>query len=390
MNAPVKCPICQSETLTEFLFHARVPINQNMLMRDQASAIGVRRGDLALSTCSECGFIFNRAFDASGSMYGADYENNQGCSPSFEKYMNDLVHHMIVDRRVRDSHIVEVGCGNGLFLRKLVTYNGAGNVGIGFDPSYRGNASDLDGRLQFSNRYYDAGCADVPADVVVCRHVIEHVARPLDLLTTVKRALTRADEPRLFFETPCVEWILRNRVIWDFFYEHCSYFTAASLTTAFQIAGFQVENVTHVFGGQYLWLEATLTKASRTVTKQPNNIPQLALEFAKSEADDTLRWQEKIRKLSAKGKVALWGAGAKGATFANMIDPERCWIDCIVDLNPSKQGQFLPGTGHPIVSYRDLTERGITTAVLLNPNYHEENLALLQAIGTYIELVSSL
>jgi len=134
-------------------------------MHDQASAIAAPRGDLALAVCEACGFIFNRAFDPARPMYGEEYENTQGCSPSFNQHMNDLVREMVVNRNVRDSHVVEVGCGNGLFLRKLVSYEGAGNRGSGFDPSYRGNESEFDGRLRFSTRYYDFESAEVPADV---------------------------------------------------------------------------------------------------------------------------------------------------------------------------------------------------------------------------------
>lgn len=137
------CPVCESNSLSEFLFREQVPIHQNLLMRDQRAAIDIPRGDLALVVCEECGFIFNRAFDPQELLYGEDYENTQACSPSFNEYMDGLVHHMVVERNVRDCHVVEVGCGNGLFLRKLVTYESAGIRGYGFDPSYTGPASEL-------------------------------------------------------------------------------------------------------------------------------------------------------------------------------------------------------------------------------------------------------
>jgi hypothetical protein len=297
---------------------------------------------------------------------------------------------MVIERQVQNCNIVDVGCGNGLFLRKLVEYEGSGNNGYGFDPSHRGAAVDLDGRLRFERRYYDAECADVPADVVVCRHVIEHVPQPVRLLRDIKKALANAVAPRIFFETPCVEWILRNKVVWDFFYEHCSYFTAGSLTTAFQIAGYEVQQVSHVFSGQYLWLEATLPQMTKTVQRTPGTIVDQAQEFARSEKALKTNWEQKIRVLSGKERVALWGAGAKGATFANLIDEQRELIDCVVDLNPAKQGNFIPGTGHPIVSYKDLARRGVTTAILMNPNYQEENLALLSSIQSDVELIKHL
>jgi SAM-dependent methyltransferase len=384
------CPVCGSKSLSEFLLRERVPVHQNLLMRDQAAAIDIPRGDLALVVCHDCGFIFNRAFDPRKIMYGEDYENTQACSPSFNEYLDELVRRMVVEQNVRDCHVVEVGCGNGLFLRKLVTYDGAGNRGYGFDPSYRGAESELDGRLKFSARYYDSACADVPADVIVCRHVIEHVPQPRQMLEDIKKALASAPQARIFFETPCVEWILVNLVVWDFFYEHCSYFSAASLSTAFQAAGFEVQSVQHVFEGQYLWLEATLPKTAPRIEKRPGTVVIQAQRFAQLETKMKEDWDRKIRALAAKDKVAVWGAGAKGVTFANLIDESRRLIDCVVDLNPLKQGHYVPGTGHPIVSYQALTARGVSTAILMNPNYRKENLALLQAAQADVRLIDQL
>jgi SAM-dependent methyltransferase len=359
-------------------------------MRDQVAAIDIPRGDLALVVCADCGFIFNRAFESNKLMYGADYENTQACSPSFTEYIDGLVRHLVIERNVRNCHVVEVGCGNGLFLRKLIEYEGTDNRGYGFDPSHRGASVDLNGRLRFARQYYDSGCADVPADVIVCRHVIEHVQKPLELLQDIRKALANAVAPRIFFETPCVEWILRNHVIWDFFYEHCSYFTAASLITAFQTAGFEVESVNHVFAGQYLWLEATLPQVPPAINRTPGSIVDQAQEFARSENKLKDDWVQKVSSLALKEKVAIWGAGAKGVTFANLIDGRRESVDCVVDLNPSKQGHYIPGTGHPIVSYEELVKRGVTTAILMNPNYREENLALLRAVQADVRVIETL
>jgi hypothetical protein len=85
--------------------------------------------------------------------------------------------------------------------------------------------------------------------------------------------------------------------------------------------------------------------------------------------------------------VALWGAGAKGVTLANLLDPARERIACVVDLNPSKQGCFVPGTGHPIVGPQKLPDYGVSSAILMNPNYRSENLALLRDVGLDVALV---
>ena len=75
-------------------------------------------------------------------------------------------------------------------------------------------------------------------------------------------------------------------------------------------------------------------------------------------------------------------------TFANLIDPARALVDCVVDLNPQKQGAFVAGTGHPIVDYRALGSRGVTTAIVMNPNYLDENRRLLREAGLAVELIA--
>lgn len=387
MSQSIPCPVCGSGLVSGFLLREQVPVHQNLVMTEQTAALGIVRDRLSLAVCEACGFIFNQDFELAKLSYGEQYDNTQTCSPSFESYLSGLAKYLVFEKEVKNCSVVEVGCGKGTFLRKLVEVEEWGNRGYGFDPSYVGLETELDGRLKFVRRYYDSECADIPADVVVCRHVIEHVPQPLDLLHTVRQALVHSPQARVFFETPCVEWILRNRVIWDFFYEHCSYFTAESLTTAFEASGFQVESVQHIFAGQYLWLEATIAPEQPVITKNPTYIPLCAKQFAASEHDLKKDWEIKIKELAIKGRVALWGAGAKGVTFANLIDPDCKWIDCIIDLNPNKQGKYIPGTGHPIVNYQEIANRQVKTAVLMNPNYYAENLALLNEANLTIDLV---
>jgi SAM-dependent methyltransferase len=378
VNRPSTCPVCRSRALIPLVYRAQVPVHQNLILDDQMSARAVARGDLDLTVCDACGFTFNQAFDLSKLRYGEHYDNRQTCSPSFGHYIDNLVSDLVLEKGVRNCQIVEVGCGDGSFLRRLVQFEGAANRGYGFDPSYVGPASDLDGRLIFQKQYYGPACADITADVVICRHVIEHVPHPVVLLSAIRQALARSPRARLFLETPCLEWILRNQVIWDLFYEHCSYFTLDSLTTTFEIAGFSVESRHRVFGQQYLWLEARVAANRLRTHHKPGSTRALATQFAAAEGPLRREWESKIQELATNGKTALWGAGAKGVTLANLVDPQCRWIDCIVDLNPQKQGHYLPGTGHPIVSPHDLGQRQVTAAVVMNHNYLMEVSALLR------------
>ncbi len=377
MTMKVSCPVCGSGRLEVFLERRGVPVHQNLLVSTQAEAVAVARGDLAMTVCAECEFVFNAAFDSSLLTYGHNYDNTQTHSPHFATYVDELAI-LVNGNDLRDRRLVEVGCGKGYFLRKLVSLDAA-NTGVGFDPSYSGLESDLDDRIRFERRFYGPDCA-VPADAVVCRHVIEHVEDPVALLQSVRGALDQSPAALVFFETPCVEWILQGGVVWDFFYEHCSLFSEHSLASAFAAAGFSVRRTRRLFGDQYLWLEAEPV-ADWRMRRCRGGVLELARRFASTEASIKHAIVAKLSDLGRNsGGIALWGAGAKGSTLANLADPERHIFDCVVDINPSKHGCFVPGTGHPIVDFRELPRRGVRHAVLTNPNYRSEiNELLAQA-----------
>lgn len=384
------CPVCNSTSVFEFLRRDKVSVHQNLLVVDQEQARKINSGTLGICCCRDCGFIYNQCFSPDKLSYGDLYDNSQAYSDYFYSYLQDLAAYLLRDKKIVSSRIVEVGCGNGDFLRLLVADRGTHNVGYGFDPSYVGPSPDMDNRLFFEKRFYGPDCATLRADVVICRHVIEHVPDPLALLGSVRRALVDSPGAKVFFETPCVEWILENKVIWDFFYEHCSLFSTKSMTVAFQEAGFRVDTVRKVFGGQYLWLEASpILEKSVEYIQDAKTVEKRVNEFASREKELQTAWRVRVQELAEQGKLALWGAGAKGVTFAQLVDPECRYIDCIIDLNPNKQGKFLPGSGHPIVGVREAGRRCIRQAILMNPNYHAENSLLIEREKLNITLITS-
>ncbi len=380
------CPVCGGPGAARFLLREAVPVHQNLLFDTPAAARAVARGVLDLRACGTCGFVFNAAFDPGLLDYGPAYENSQNCSPAFDAYLDELVDHLVTQSGVRDGRVVEVGCGKGAFLTKLLSHPGHRGEGVGFDPSYLGPPVAFGGRLRFVRAFYGPNTA-VPADVVVCRHVIEHVPDPLVLLRTV-RAAAGAGGVKVFFETPCVDWVFRRRVPWDLFYEHCSLFTAHSLGLALTRAGFAVSGVRHVFGGQYLWAEAITGNGEWPAG--PGETAQLARRFADGERERVARWVALIEDHRRRGPVMAWGAGAKGATFCHLADPSARLLAGVVDVNPAKQGKYLSGTGHPILSPEAAAAAGLAAALVLNPNYVAEvagGLARLGSAGAVIDLM---
>lgn len=386
MTMDTCCLVCRSSSIVPVLRREEVPVHQNLLFDDQEAAVAVRRGDLDLVLCGTCGLIFNRAFDPSLLEYGDHYKNPQEDSPTYGHYISRLLRHLVDQRGIWNKSILEIGCGDGSFLRRLVE-RGFGNVGLGFDPSYTGATRDLDGRLRFETRRYEAATVHGEYDWVICRHVIEHVDDPLYLLRLIGSTLYARYQARVFLETPTVAWILRHHVFWDFFYEHRSYFSQGSLRVACEIAGMNVPNIRTEFDGQYLWLEGTTDFHGLPVSLAPGEVPDLARSFAQDEPRLVENLRVRMTELARLGGVAIWGAAAKGVTLANLLDPDRLLVSCIVDLNPQKQCRFLPGAGHPIVAPERLGELGVKAVILTNPIYRDEIAAMLKGQGSKVELV---
>jgi Methyltransferase domain/C-methyltransferase C-terminal domain len=382
------CPICDGRHLHEFLRRGDVPVHQNVVYASAPAARAIPRGDLVMRMCGGCGFVFNAAFDPSKPTYDGKYEGTQVHSPWFVAHLTDLARRLDGDGRIH--HVVEIGCGDGAFLRAL-----AGNAaisGIGIDPGYKGRASDCDGRLRFERRRFEDGIVSAPAaDLAICRHVVEHTPDPLRLLRTVRGLLDKERASRVYLETPCVEWILENQIIWDWFYEHCSLFSADSLRSAAMRAGLEVTVVRHTFGGQYLAIEATpRAEAAAPAPLIVDTSRPLALAHAFGAAFEMKRtaWCARLRGLTARGPVAVWGAGAKGATFVNLVDADARTIECLIDLNPNKQGRFVGGTGHPIVAPEALRARDVRTVILMNPNYRAETESILASQGLTPDVIA--
>ncbi len=368
-----ECIICGRPALVEFFALDGVPVHCNVQWETREAACAAPYGDLRLVFCTECGHIFNRAFDPVLVEYSQKYENSLHFSPYFEAYAQDLARSLVDKHALAGKQILEIGCGKGEFLNFICGL--AGSRGVGFDPSHVAeSAGQADSDVRFVHEFYSARYRDFEPDLVVCRQVLEHLGSPLNLLCDIHKAAgERLSRPVVFFEVPNVLFTLRDGGIWDLIYEHVSYFSPASLQYAFEQSGFEVSSVEEVYGGQFLQLEARPQAAPAAPEKtDTHRLAGLVNTFAETFDERVEWWRGRLEALREEGKRAvLWGAGSKGVTFLNTFK-DLCPADYAVDLNPRKHGRFLPGCGVEIAAPEFL--RGLKPDLILiaNPLYQDE------------------
>ncbi|MCC7207429.1 MAG: methyltransferase domain-containing protein [Anaerolineae bacterium] len=362
-----------------------VPTHCNLLFSERAEALAVARGDLVLAFCPACGHVFNTAFDPSRMHYTQQYENSLHFSPRFQQFVEAQAAGLIARYDLHGKTIVDVGCGKGDFL-KLICEMG-GNHGVGFDPSYVFDGAEPP-HVRFVQDFYSEKHTDVPADLVCCRQVLEHIEDPARFVAMVKRAAgarqANHDQGgvRIFFEVPNVLYTLRDLGIWDLIYEHVSYFSPASLRRLFEGQGMRVLDVAEVYGGQFLTLDAALDGAPGDAPAPLDSaLPALVETFAASYAQKLAGWRAWLAGLrAAGGKAVAWGAGSKGVTFLNVLGAGD-EVSAIVDINPRKQGMLVAGTGQRIVPPDALPELRPDAVLIMNPLYVSEIQSTVHGLG---------
>ena len=383
------CPACGGVRLTPFYEMSGAPAHSVLLMPTREAALAYPRGDIHLALCEDCGFITNTAFDPSLHEYSERYEETQGFSPTFGAFHRALAQRLIDRYDLRHKTILEIGCGKGEFLTMLCQMGD--NRGVGFDPAYipERNAA-ADDRITFIRDFYSEQYADYQADFVVCKMTLEHIPDVGNFVRMVRRAVGDHRERVVFFQIPEIRRILRELEFVDVYYEHCSYFSPGSLARLFRRAGFDVLNLWTDYGDQYLMIEARPGDGGSAPLPQEESVDDLRRDmayFAENIPLELARWRRILAELHAQGKrTVLWGGGSKAVAFLTTLG-EHDAIDYAVDINPYKQGYFLPGSGQEVVGPDFLREYRPDVVIIMNPIYEKEITLSLAEMGLHPQIL---
>ncbi|HVS68989.1 MAG TPA: class I SAM-dependent methyltransferase [Mycobacteriales bacterium] len=379
----VTCVACGAGELEPMADLGQVPVLSGVTFDDERSALESPSARMTLACCPACCLAYNTSFDASLIEYDASYDNSLHHSATFQGYASELAGRLAREYDLRHKQVVELGCGKGHFLVELCRRAGA--RGIGYDPSYDGEVTAPE--VTFVRDFISW---DEPGewDFFVARHVVEHLPDPWDYLSSL-RAACGTRRVCGYIEVPDAIYDF-ERSPWNCHYPHVSYFSATALARLAIRAGFALLRLVRAFDGQYLALEVGLNGPT------PDRIPFTGMglrrerEILESFRDQYPKvatdWRNRLESYGLE-RCAVWGAGAKGLAFLAAVDPGR-EIGAVVDLNPGKQGRFLP-TGHQIRTPAELAGGDIAAVIITNPSYRAEIEQTLAAVDIRAEVIAA-
>jgi SAM-dependent methyltransferase len=380
------CPGCNAAVARPVYTVPATPVTVATVFGTDAQACAVPMARVELVLCEQCGLLFNPCFQSALAEVGARYESSQASSAHFSSFARSLARAWVERHALRAKSVLEIGCGRGEFLRLMLS-EGAGSA-QGLDPVAPAEGIDEPG-LTIEPRPFEAATVGCDADAVVCRHTLEHIPDVRAFLGLLAQWARKADGRVVLFEVPATERILAEAAFWDIYYEHCNYFTAASLQWAFESAGFEILRIEKVYGEQYLILEARA--AHGTVPAVRPDFSSLSRDchtFGNVARQAIGHCNRHLRTLAASGRpTVLWQGAAKTVGFLSALDDSGL-IHSAVDLSPQRHGQYLPGSGLRVHAPEALPAIDPGHVVLMNPVYRNEVRAQLSDLGVRATLLT--
>jgi SAM-dependent methyltransferase len=319
-------------------------VPQSGIFLDDATGT-LPRLDLNLVWCPGCGLARRSLVDGIGLDYAAI---DRGTAQQMPDYADALVEALRTAGLREHSPVLEVGCNDGSFMIHLERRGFTRLTGI--EPSRQlANVAAAKGLVVDVGYFTTASAGDLMRrhgrfGAVVCRHTLEHVPEPDDLLA----AMTQLLEPGglLLIEVPDFEWVLETLAVHEIWDEHISYFSATNLVSALGRLGLEVLSCERI---RFRDTRNLVAMARLPVSPVSTTMPGVAFNGSRGpiEGCATLRqrWSALTRRLVDEARrwprpVVAIGASHIQSNFIHFSGLADV-VSALIDDDPRKAGRYV-------------------------------------------------
>lgn len=343
---------------------------------------------LRVLVCETCWLVQTEDFAAFDEMFDADYAYFSSFSTSWLTHSNHYATQMTERFNLGpDSHVVEVAANDGYLLQ----YFAQSDIPcLGVEPTASTAAAARDKGIEIVEEFFGQEVGErlaqsgKAADLTAANNVLAHVPDINDFV----RGFAAILKPKgvSTFEFPWLLNLLEQNQFDTVYHEHFSYLSLSAVSRIFAANGlevFDIEELPTHGGSLRVFAQRADTKAhpvsgavSETLLREgAAGLKGLrayidAQDRADAAKDGFIKFLLEAR--SAGKTVAGYGAAAKGNTLLNYAGIRPDLISFVVDRNPAKAGNFLPGSRIPIVSEDVLKDEKPDYIVILPWNLREE------------------
>jgi 2-polyprenyl-3-methyl-5-hydroxy-6-metoxy-1,4-benzoquinol methylase len=383
----MQCRFCHRTLYQEFVNLGNAPASNSFLTADQLNEPEIFY-PLKVYVCDQCYLVQVDEYKKSGTIFNGDYAYFSSYSSTWLTHAKNYVE--MASERFKittSSFVVEIASNDGYLLQ----YFAEKQIPVlGIEPSVNTAAVAKAKGIETITEFFGTRLANElaakgrKADLLLGNNVLAHVPDIVDFVAGMK-ILLKVDGV-VTMEFPHLLQLIANNQFDTIYHEHFSYLSLFTVQQIFEAQGltiFDVEEIpTH--GGSLriyarnkengtLPVHATVNEILFKEKLQGlSNIESFRGFQAKAEdiKIDLISFLILARKEGKK--VAAYGAAAKGNTLLNYCGVKSDLIDFVTDMNPHKQGKYLPASHIPVRSEEKLKESRPDFVIILPWNIKDE------------------
>ncbi len=383
-GSPSRCLFCGTPLEVVFVDLGLSPLANSFVRPDQLTTMEPFF-PLRVFVCGSCLLVQSEPHAAPETIF-VDYAYFSSYSKTWLEHCERYAAHMAEKYGIDgDSHVIEVASNDGALLQYFAA---RGVPVLGVEPAANvakvANQRGIPTIVEFFGEALGAElAARTPADLLIGNNVFAHVPHINGFVEGLKLAL--APGGLITIEFPHLLNLLQLNQFDTIYHEHCFYLSLGVAQTVFGEHGlriFEVEQIpTHggslrIYGchgddgrpdGEGLAAVAEMERQA--------GLDQVDTyrDFGLKAVEEKRRILKLLVELKDEGKsIAGYGAAAKGTTLLNYCGVSTDFIDYTADLNPEKQGNFLPGVRIPITSPDEIKKTKPDFVFILPWNLREE------------------
>lgn len=356
--------MCQKDSIEEMINFGKHPITKFLLEKQDDK---YDTYPIVLVHCTNCGHIQLRDAIPSDKLYGKSVNLSSWKNQPHIPRIVQLIKKLSIGKKNR---ILEIGSNDCSFLRTLQDEGYKRLTGV--DP---GSIPCDD--IATYNKYFTTELAKRDLNnyqLVICRHVLEHIDDILDFGEALKLVSPNA---YILIEVPDFDFFLSHNDYSGVWEEHVQYFTLYSLTKYLLHFGIEIISSEYCnYSGRSLLVIAKNTGRAKLGIDIPNKSKIVGYRS---------NWPIYKKRLHMalsgfESLISIYGAGCRAQSLINYTDISR-YIHQLVDDQKEKQFKFAPGSRLKIRPPVVLQNEASTCLLAVNTENEDAAVKKLRRIG---------
>jgi SAM-dependent methyltransferase len=365
-----KCKACHSVDVRRFLSFGKLPLGNAFLNPNQVKS--EKKFDLDLGFCSACKLVQQISPPPQSSLTRV-YQNYRyvPVGGSLRGNLANLSRAIVEEFNLKpDSFFIDIGSNDGALLSGVKDRCKT----LGIEPAIEISELARKAGVETLTSFFTPDLAKRlvsdrgRADVVTATQVLQHIPDLEEFVKSVQMLLKPTGifvvEGRYFADT------VRKFSFDTVYHEMLYFFTLTSLANFFRTIGMEIfrAELVDVYGGSLRVYAKSKENRDIPINESVSRILGIERDLGLEKFQTYSSFAEKvfelrdelhslILKLSAKGRIAGYGAPSTGTTLLNFCKIGKGEVEYIVDDSPLKQGLLTPGVHIPIVDSTVLTQR---------------------------------